>query len=174
MDLGYFVSSRLRFWLWISIPAALATVVTALSMVWLHQERQGLIERQALLADLPLIEVQVRKIEVLLKSATPAADRIAQTTDAVARRLDQAAKKAGLTVRSVKVGESGGVAEEFVTLRISVQIQGSLRSVVQWLDEVQKPGFMLSVNQANLTALSLPPDDTFAGDVALIVYLRSI
>lgn len=173
MDLGFFESSRLRFWLWICVPAAAVIAVTGVSMAWLHQERQALKERQALLADLPLIEVQVRKTEALLKAATPVASQSAQGTETVSRRLDQAAQNAGLTVRSVKFGESGAAAGGFLAQRISVQIQGSLRSVVQWLDEIQKPGILLGVGKAEFTALSLPPDDMVAGDVLLIVYLRS-
>jgi hypothetical protein len=174
MDLGFFESSRLRFWLWLCIPALVAVAVTAATMVWLHQERKNLAERQALLADLPLIEVQVRKTEALLKSVSPVASQMAQATDGVSRRLDQAAQRAGLTVRSVKFGENGTSAEGLATLQISVQIQGPFRAVVQWLDEIQKPGILVSVKQAELLALSLPPDDTFTGDVVLMVYLRSL
>jgi hypothetical protein len=174
MDLGFFESSRLRFWLWVSVPAVVVIAVTVASVAWLRQARQGLEERQALLADLPLLEVQVRKADALLKSVTPSAAQSALATEAVSRRLDQIAKNAGLTVRSVKFGESGEAFAGLVTLKVSVQIQGPLRAVVQWLDEIQKPGVLLGVGQAELTALSRPPDDTFTGDVALVVYLRSI
>jgi hypothetical protein len=174
MDLGFFESSRLRYWLWICVPALVAVAVTVGSMAWVHRERKGLEARQALLADLPLLEVQVRKAEELLKSTTPAGDRTAQGTEAVTRRLDQAAQKAGLTLRSVKFGETGQAAGGFVSGKITVQIQGPLRAVVQWLDEIQKPGVLLGVGQAELLALSLPPDDTFSGEISLMVYLRSL
>lgn len=174
MDLGYFESSRVRYWLWICVPALLAMVATAGSLAWVRQERKGLEARQALLADLPLLEVQVRKAEERLKSVTPSGVRTAQGTEAVTRRLDQAAQRAGLTLRSVKLGETGQASGGFVSEQIAVQIQGSLRAVVQWLDEIQKPGVLLGVGQADLLALSVPPDDTFSGEVTLIVYLRSL
>ena len=174
MDLGYFESSRLRYWLWICVPALLAVVATAGSLAWMRLERKGLEARQALLADLPVLEVQVRKAEDLLKSTTPSGARTAQGTEAVTRRLDQAAQHAGLTLRSVKLGETGQAGGGFVSEQITVQLQGSLRGVVQWLDEIQKPGVLLGVGQVELLALSVPPDDTFSGEVALLVYLRSI
>ena len=174
MDLGLFESSRLRFWLWLSLPAVVAVAVTAVSWAWMHQERRGLDARQARLDDLPLLEVQVRKTDALLKSVTPAASQAGLITEAVSRRLDQTAKTAGLTIRSVKFGESGAPAAGLVALKVSVQIQGPLRAVVQWLDEIQKPGVLLSISEAELTALSQSSDEMFAGDLTLLVHLRSI
>lgn len=174
MDLGFFESSRLRFWLWLVVPAVAALGVTMGSAAWLHQERHALETRRALLDDLPLLEVQVRKAEELLKSATPSGARTAQGAEAITLRLDQAAKQAGVTLRSVKFEEMGAASGGFVSGKIAVQIQGSLRAVVQWLDDVQKPGVLLSVAQAELSALGQPPDDTFSGELKLIAYLRSI
>jgi hypothetical protein len=173
MDLGFFESSRLRFWLWIWVPAVVVVAVTVASMTWLHREHRGLVERQALLADLPMLDVQVRKTDAVLKSATPAAAQAAQATEELTRRLDQIAKNAGLAVRAVKFGESAPAEGGLVALQVSVQIQGPLRAVVQWLDEIQKPGVLLAVGQAELLALSLPPDETVTGDLTLVIYLRS-
>lgn len=174
MDLGLFESSRLRFWLWISTPVVVAAAVTALSWAWLRQERLGLEARQVLADDLPMLEVQTRKADALLKSVTLASDQTVAATEAVSRRLDEAAKNAGLAIRSMKFGESTESVAGLVALKVNIQVQGPLRGVVQWLDEIQRPGLLLGVVKADLAALALPPDDTFSGDVVLRVYLRSI
>ena len=174
MDLGLFESSRLRFWLWISTPVVVAVAVTVLSLAWLHRERLGLEARRGLAEDLPTLEVQTRKAEALLTSVTLASDQAVAATEAVSRRLDEAAKNAGLAIRSVKFGESAETVAGLVALKVNIQVQGPLRGIVQWLDEIQRPGLLLGVVQADLSALALPPDDTFSGDLVLRVYLRSI
>ena len=174
MDLGFFESSRLRFWLWIAVPPVVAVVVTVGSMLWLQQERDGLEKRQALLADLPMLEVQVRKADALLKSITPGANQTPVAAEAVSRRVEQAAKNAGLTIRSLKFGEGGEAAGGLAAFKVAIQVQGPMRAVVQWLDEIQKPGVLLGLGQADWTALSAPPDDIYAGDLTFVIYLRSI
>ena len=174
MDLGLFESSRLRFWLWLATPVVVVAAVTVFSLGWLRQERRGLEARRVLADDLPMLEVQVRKADALLKSVALASDQTVAATEAVSRRLDEAARNAGLTIRSMKFGESTESVGGLVALKVAIQVQGPLRGVVQWLDEIQRPGLLLGVVQADLAALALPPDDTFSGDVVLRVYLRSI
>lgn len=172
MDLGRFERSRLLFWSWLIVPVALVLVTVAPSMLYLRRQREGLAQRQALLAKIPDLEALTKSVDALLRSATPMADQGAQAAEEATRRLDQAAKNAGLVIRSMKVEDGTVPVEGFHTVRITVQVQGALRSVVQWLHETQKPGLLLSVQGAGLTALSLPPDEAFAGELVLVLYLR--
>ena len=56
MDLGRFERSRLLFWSWLIVPVALVLVTVAPSMLYLRRQREGLAQRQALLAKIPDLE----------------------------------------------------------------------------------------------------------------------
>jgi hypothetical protein len=172
MDLGRFERSRRQFWLWITVPILLILLATVPSLVYRSHVRQDLRERENVLAGIPATERAAEEIDALVKAVTPSAVRLVETTEAATRRLDQAAKSSGLTVRSLKVSEETVDTDGFKSVRMNVQIQGSLPSVVQWLDALQKPGMLITVQGATLNALSLPPSDEFAGDVALYLRLR--
>lgn len=172
MDLGRFERSRRQFWLWITVPVFLILLVTVPSMVYRSQVRRDLQEREKVLAGIPAAERAAEEVDALVKAVTPSSARLVEATEAATRRLDQAAKLTGLTVRALKVSEETLDTEGFKSVRLNVQIQGSLPAVVQWLDALQKPGMLISVHGATLNALSLPPSDEFAGDVALYLRLR--
>ena len=173
MDLGRFMRSRLQLGLWLGVPVLLILVATIPSMVVLHNAREGLRQRQELMEATPALEVRLRKASDMLTRVTPPAAQLGPATEAATRRLDQAAQNAGLTLRSVKMDEQPVDVTGFKTLRFTATVQGSLRSVVKWMDEVQKPGLLFSVHSTSLQALAQPPDEGFAGDVVLILYLRA-
>ena len=155
MDLGRFMRSRLQLGLWLGVPVLLILAATIPSLLVLHNAREGLRKRQVLMEATPALEVRLRKASDLLTRVTPPAAQIGSATETATRRLDQAAQLSGLT------------------LRFTATVQGSLRSVVKWLDEVQKPGLLFSVYSSSLQALAQPPDETFAGDVVLVLHLRT-
>lgn len=172
MDLGRFERSRFQFWTWILLPVVLMIAVTLPSYLYRLHVRRQLDEYQRLLAAVPATERVVRDVESLLKSVTPASTRVAEATEGATRRLDEAAKAAGLTLRALKVGEDVTTDGGFTSVRLGVQIQGGLPAVVQWMDDVQKPGMLISVQAATLNALSLPPTDSYSGDITLYLRLR--
>lgn len=172
MDLGRFERSRLLFWSWIAVPILIAAALLVPTVVYLGHQRDRLDLRRSLLGRIPDLEAQTKSIDGLLRSVTPTRELGPQAAEEATRRLDQAAKNAGLTLRSMKVEDGMGSADHFDTIRITVQVQGALRSVVRWLHEAQKPGLLLSVQGASLTALSMPPDETFSGELVLMLYLR--
>ena len=173
MDLGRFMRSRLQLGLWLGVPVLLILAATIPSLLVLHNAREGLRKRQVLMEATPALEVRLRKASDLLTRVTPPAAQIGSATETATRRLDQAAQLSGLTLRSVNVEDQAGEATGFKTLRFTATVQGSLRSVVKWLDEVQKPGLLFSVYSSSLQALAQPPDETFAGDVVLVLHLRT-
>lgn len=172
MDLGRFERSKVQFWLWITVPLLLLLLATLPSLLYRAHLRRDLERRQNTLAEIPAAERAVRGIDELLKAVTPSSAQQAEATESATRRLDQAAQVSGLTVRALKVSEEVDDRGAFRSVRMSVQIQGSLPAVVQWFDEVQKPGMLMSVQGASLNALNLPPSDEFAGDVTLYLRLR--
>jgi len=173
MDLSRFMRTRLRLGVWLSLPLVLILGATIPSWMMKAVAERGLRQRQALLDAIPEQEVQARRAETLLESVTPASPQLASARDAVSRRLQDAAVDTALTIRSVKMEDALGQDGDFRTLRITAQIQGSLREVVQWLDRVQKPGLLLSVQTAQFSALGQPPDETFSAEIVLDLYLRA-
>lgn len=173
MDLGRFQRSRLTLGLWLGVPILLVVLTLLPSWIYLRYAHKDLSERQRLMTDVPMVEKLQKEIGTLLKAVTPEAERLLEATEEATRRLDQAAKNAGVTLRSIKVGEGEEQADaEFKSLTILVQLAGPLRAMVQWLDEIQRPGLLIQVQSATLNAVSLPPDQQFAGDVTLIIRLR--
>ncbi len=69
--------------------------------------------------------------------------------------------------------EQLGQVTGFPTLRITATGAGVPAPEVKWMDQVQKPGLLFSVHSTSLQALAQPPDEGFAGDVVLILYLRA-
>ena len=173
MDLGRFMRSRLQLGLWLGVPVLLMLMATIPSLLVLRNAREGLRHRQMLMEATPALEVRLRKASDLLMRVTPPAAQIGPATETATRRLDQAALLTGLTLRSVKVEDQSGDVSGFKTLRFTASVQGSLRAVVKWMDEVQKPGLLFSVQSTSLQALAQPPDETFAGDVVLVLHLRT-
>jgi len=173
MDLGRFHRSRMTLGLWLGVPVLLVAMTLLPSSIYLRRVQKDLSERQRLQADVPVVEKRLRDISGLLKAVTPEAGRVMEATDETTRRLEAAAKKAGLSLRSLKVGEGEEQTDaDFHFLTIHIQLDGSLRSVVQWLDELQRPGILLEVRSATLTAVSLPPDQTVSGEVKIRIRLR--
>lgn len=172
MDLGRFERSRAQFWLWIGVPLALLAVAGLPSVLYLRHAERALSERQVLQAAVPRLQEQVLKADDLLERVTPSEARMSEARDAASRRLDDAARRAGLTVRSVKVEENIEEEESLRTARITMQVQGSLPALVQWLDDVQKPGLLISVEEAGIHALANPPADALSGAFTFVLHLR--
>ena len=172
MDLGRFERSRLQFWLWITVPLLLMVLTTVPSMVYLHLVRRDLQARQDLLAQVPAAEKRLRSAQDVLRAVTPVSTQLTEATEEATRRLDRAAKGAGLTIRSLKVAQGVEEEEGFTTANISVQLQGPLPAVVRWLDDVRKPGLLLSVREATLNSLGPSPDEEFSGDITVRLRLR--
>lgn len=173
MDLGRFARSRIQTGLWIGIPLILILLATVPSVLVLREARRGLNLRQALLDEMPVMEARARKTEQLLNSVTPLSGQAAFATEEATRRIDAAAKNSGLSIRSLKVTEGSLQTDGFQTIQMTAQVQGSLRAVAYWLDEVQKPGLLISVQSGGVQALGAPPEEAFAGEITLVLYLRT-
>lgn len=173
MDLGRFMSSRLRLGLWLGLPVVLMLAVTVPSHFMLASAQKELRLYQGLQEVMPDLEMRTRKAEQLLKSVTPPLRDAVLATDEVTRRINESVANSSLMVRSVKVDDQVGQAGAFRTVLISTQLQGSLRDLVQWLDRVQKPGLLISVQSAHINALAAPPDETVSGEFVMAVYLRT-
>ena len=173
MDLGRFMSSRLRLGLWLGLPVALMLVVTVPSHFMLVSAQKELRLCRDLQEIVPDMEMRTRKAEQLLKSVTPPLWDSVLATDEVTRRINESVANSSLVVRSVKVDDQVGQAGTFRTVRITTQLQGSLRDLVQWMDRVQKPGLLISVQSAHINALAAPPDETVSGEFVMAVYLRT-
>lgn len=173
MDLGRFMSSRFRLGLWLGLPVALMLVVTVPSHFMLVSAQKELRLCRDLQEIVPDMEMRTRKAEQLLKSVTPPLWDSVLATDEVTRRINESVANSSLVVRSVKVDDQVGQAGTFRTVRITTQLQGSLRDLVQWMDRVQKPGLLISVQSAHINALAAPPDETVSGEFVMAVYLRT-
>lgn len=173
MDLGRFMSSRLRLGLWLGLPVVLMLVVTVPTQLMLGAAQQELRVHQQLRDLLPDLESRTVKADRLLKSITPLLRDTVLATDEVTRRINESVENSSLVVRSVKVDDTVGQAGVFRTVRITTQLQGSLRDVVQWLDRVQKPGLLISVRSTHINSLAAPPDESVSAEFVLAVYLRA-
>ncbi|HMP75847.1 MAG TPA: hypothetical protein PKE12_06075 [Kiritimatiellia bacterium] len=173
MDAGKFFRSPVCFWLWIALPIALMVLATVPTAIHLDRATRGMNEREALLDQLPLDNRRVRTTSELLAATTPVSARHAEAAQEATRRIDEFAARAGLTIRTLKVAEGlqqeGGL--QVVTLQ--VQVQGSLRGIVQWMDELQRPGLLLDFSAGSLNASSITPDGPATGDFRLALCLRS-
>lgn len=172
MDLGRFMSGRLRLGLWLGVPVLLMLAVTLPTYIMLDSAKKELRLHQDLQEMLPDLESRSRKADQLLTSVTAPIKDSVQATDDVTRRINDAAANSSLVVRSLKVDDTLGQAGTFRTVRITTQLQGSLRDLVRWLDQVQKPGLLISVRSAYVNALAAPPDETVSGEFVFAVYLR--
>lgn len=172
MDLGRFMSSRLRLGLWLGLPVVLMLAVTVPTYLMLSAAKKELRLHQEMQELLPDLESRCRKADQLWKMVTAPLRDSVMATDEVTRRINEAVANSSLVVRSVKVDDTVGQAGAFRTVRITTQIQGSLRDLVQWLDRVQKPGLLISVQSASISAMAAPPDKTVNAEFVMAVYLR--
>ena len=173
MDAGHFERSRLRFWLWIGTPLVLVLLSGIPSWLYLRHARRVLAARQAVLATVMPMEETLANVDTLLKQTVADARHRAEAVDDTTHRLTQAAQKSGLTIQSMEVDKNTGDSDGLKTIRIIVQGQGRLPAVVRWLAEVQKPGLLVRVNEAKVTALSLPPEDVVSAEFVILLFLRS-
>lgn len=173
MDLSRFMRNRVQLGIWLGLPLVLILGATIPSWAVRHAAEKGLRQRQALLDAVPGQESRIRKAEGLLASVTPLHEQATAAREAATRRINEAATGTALTIRAVKVDDATGQDGSFRTVRITTQLQGSLREVVQWLDRVQKPGLLFSVESASFSALSQPPNETFSAEIVLALYLRN-
>lgn len=172
MDLGRFERSRLQFSLWIALPLFLMAVTTIPSVFYLRHLQKDLAARKAVFDLLPAAELRARAASRVLKTVTLDAGRPSEGTDDATRRIDQAAKNAGVTVRALRFGEAPEEDAHFKTYLLIVEFNGTLRAVVQWLDEIQKPGLLFTIREASVNAYAAPPNEQYGGSVKLLLRLR--
>ena len=173
MDLGRFERSRVRFWTWIVAPLIVIAAACLPSWRFLEASRRQLAKRTALAAAVVPFEKRLGTTEEVLKKVAAEADRGAEAVDELTRRINRSAQLSGFIVRSLNVDKASAPSEGFRVLRVVVSGQGALPAAIRWLSELQAPGLMLRVEEAKITALSLPPDDTVSADFILAVYVRS-
>ena len=171
MDEGRFERSRLIFWAWLVTPAVLILAAMLPSYFLMVRTQRTLAERKSVLQTIAPMEDRLRMVNGILASLTVETGGSAQAADEATRRIYRAAQERGFTIRSLNVektpAESGGLK----VLRISVQGEGSLPAIVNWLGEFQWPGLPLRVEAAKVTCLSLPPDNAASGEFTLALYL---
>lgn len=172
MDLGFFHRSRIQLWVWILGPIALLAIAIVPAHMLLRGARSELAELDVLVSETPALKVSIREADAILSLVTPETGSIAAARDDAARRIDESAKRFGLNVRSLKVAEDVGDEPAYQIVKIAVQVQGSLRSIAQWAGEVQRPGLLIGVSAAQVSALGAPPDDTMSGDFTFVLHLR--
>lgn len=173
MDLGVFQSRRGAIWVWIAVPLLVIVLATAITMVMQRSARQALELRQADLARLPDLEQRVARASTLLQQITPTTAQQVERTQEATRRIDEAAAMAGVTIRSLKVVDEVRDEGEFRVVTIRVQAEGKLKAVAQWLDQVQKPGLLLSVRAGALNSNIPITAGVYSTDLTIQLRLRT-
>lgn len=150
-------------------------IVAALvpSVLYRNYTRQHLAECENLLDALPLAEKRAHSAEQLLKAVTPTFALAPDATQDATRRLDEAATRAGLTLRALKVVEGAEDKNGFKSITLQVQTQGSLRSLVQWLDEIQRPGLLLGITSVAFNGLAPLSEGIYSADLRIALRLRT-
>ncbi len=173
MDLGTFQRSRARLWAWIALPIALMACATVPTILLRREAQRELALRESLLDSIPAVERRVRRASELLQMVTPNAARHAETTQEATRRLDESANRAGLTLRALKVMEGIETDGAFRVVNMQVQAEGSLKAMALWLDEVQKPGLLMSIRAATINANIPMSTGLYSGEFMIALRLRS-
>ena len=172
MDLSRFAGSRWHLGMWLSLPILLILAVTIPTLMLQRAAEHALATRQVLMGDIPTLEARVTKVEALLDRVTPPSSQMDRAREEATRRLDQAAKDSGLTVRSLKLETELVDVGGCPAVGITANVQGPLQALVKWLDAAQKPGLLIGVQSIRLKALGLPPNEPFTADISLLLFLR--
>ena len=150
MDLGQFARSRLVLRLWLIVPLALIVAAILPSRLYLDGVRRTLAERKAMLESIMPLESRLRDVDGILMTMVGPPARGIEATAPATRRISQTAQRFGFSIRTTTVEKDVGESDGMRTVRISVQGQGSLLSIIRWLDALQAPGLLLRVEAANL------------------------
>ncbi|MCZ7592000.1 MAG: hypothetical protein M5U15_07505 [Kiritimatiellae bacterium] len=173
MDLGIFQGRRGAFWVWVSVPLLLIVAATLTTGIMQRSARHELDTLRADLALLPDLEQRVQRAAAILQHATPTfAHRVERTQEAT-RRLDESAAENQVTIRSLKVLDEIRSEGDFSVVTFRVQAEGKLKAVALWLDQVQKPGLLLSVRAGSLSCNVPVTTGVYSVDFTIELRLRA-
>lgn len=173
MDLGVFQGRRGVFWVWISVPLLLIAATTGTTVLMQRAARQELEARQSDLALLPDLEQRVQRAAAVLQKVTPTTAQQVEGTQEATRRLDESAAENGVAIRSLKVADEVRSEGDFLVVTFRVQAEGKLKSVALWLDQVQKPGLLLSVRAGSLNCNVPVTAGVYSVDFTIELRLRA-
>lgn len=173
MDLGIFQTQRWSMGVWIAVPLLLIAAASATTTMMRSAARQALAQREALLSELPDLEQRVERANALLQRVTATSARQGEKIQDATKRLDESAARAGLTIRMLKVVDGVESKGAYRVATFQVQAEGSLKALVLWLDQVQKPGLLMSIRSASINSNIPITTGLYSADLTIELRLRA-
>ncbi len=152
MDVGKFKVSRVRLTLWLMVPPVLVLGI-GLSSFALQLQSEWQLNRTRELADvLPRIVSVQRKIDRVTEAFHGDDHEMLRSEDELISFLQEAARKVGFTVDSLKVERKSGIQGiNFPLLTAKVTGSGSLGSIHTFLRDVTAAQHLLSESSLTIS-----------------------
>ncbi len=172
MDLGLLRRSRVRYWVWMLAPVAVAVLVHVGTVLYARHATAGLSQRQAMAAALPELAQALDRANGCLGRFPGLSVGAAAARGALSTQVTETAQRHGVVINSLRVGnpETGGVTG---SLPVQVDGEGPLSAVLRFLDGLSRPDVLFSVESVAVKISRFSPVPIYSCEVQLRSLFRS-
>ncbi len=172
-DFGMFGRRRTAFWLWVVLPPVLVIAVAIARAAFARHLSETERKYTEAVRAIPEMESSLKALQFTADRLKTSASEDDLTTESFGHKLHSAAARSALTVNALsadKAGESGNA----LSIRANLRVEGSLISILSFLNTLQSNGARVTVDAARLRATRLEPALQYELDVVLRAYRFTI
>ena len=184
MDAGVFVQSKVRLGLWIIVPLLLIAGLQVGVRTYARHAEDRLRESRDLMNVMPEMEVKLASARSVIGRFGVEAEGAVEASELVRRRVTMAGQQSGLVINSLSVEkESQPLAGRPISLaaaraaaslpagaesvRVSVSGVGPLAAMIRFLDQLQGPESLATIESASVRTMDLVTEPMYAADLVM-------
>ena len=167
MDLGLFRRSKTNLWTWILLPVLLVAVAHYAVAIYCRTVERSLARREALMKVIPRLDAAQAEAEDTVGAFSPPCAAEEEVSETLRSQLEQMADEAGLEIQSLSIKAADDKADALVELRAAITAEGSLRSTVRLLNQVQTGVRLLRLHSAKVHLRENRPGVNYGAELVL-------
>lgn len=162
MDLGVFVRSKTGLQLWLLAPVAVLALAAGGGAIYLRSGEKDILWRQDFLDTAPQLRAVLNNGLAIINNTYAVARNGGEARERLSATLNDTARRSGFTINTLSIDEVAGAQKG---LRAIVKGDGLLPGVMKFVDAVERPESLITVESFTLSSARPMANPIYTTDI---------